>query len=56
MKTQLLLQHENRLISRSFAVENINLWGLLKQRNAKLISYWKKLVDNSFIVFKLSKD
>ncbi len=51
MKQQLLTQQENKLVSSETTLKDITLWEILKQRNSKLISYWKILFDNGYIVF-----
>ena len=51
MKSRYLIQQKNGLTDSKTTLENLNLWKLLKQRNAKLIFYWKKLVENGYVVF-----
>ncbi len=42
---------QNFLIEPRETLKEINFCKLLKRKNTKLISYWKKLLDNGYIVF-----
>ena len=51
MQQKLLLHIKNEIVKSSYSVEDIKIRNLLKKLNAKLITYFKKLVDNGYIIF-----
>lgn len=43
------MQSENT--ESAYLLEDLDLWKLLRQKNTKLIYYWRKLLENGYIVF-----